>query len=561
MKKCFLLSIIGFSLISWTSIAQTRTVELPIYEGCNWGFLEITKLELKESETVLYCDGFETPNKSISLSSKIYLQGKSGKIYKFIRSEDFEMDKRIFMLVSGMVSFKLHMEPLDKKETSFDFIEGKSYNELKIMGIRTHKTNSTAPIHCIIKGEVIDRLESSRLKLVKTFEDDNLGKYITIHNGKFEYELDCHYLESYSLIFDDEYKRGLWWPIIIFPESGTVNFKLFPIDRRRENVVTVVVKSITSTNIKLSKQTIQLTNVGSLNQQWLRYQTLKDSLFNRDSFNKEDEKLRNENHFYSEVARKQMDQYITTNNESERDSLKTILVTLQEKDKLLTPEAMSLVKQMEEMEEQSRKWTMKYIRENTSIVGYSLLIKTTKDAALSYREYFPECIDLYNSIYIKKYPNHPYLKVMNDEISRFMSVLVGHPYIDFIAPDFNGKPVRLSDQIKGKVAFIDLWASWCLPCRLKAKSMIPVYETYKEKGFTIIGVAREDSLENGIMAAQKDKYPWLNLIELKDKEKIWEKYGVGNSGGGTFLVDKNGIILAVNPTIFEVENILDKLLK
>jgi len=568
MKKSLFLHIIGLLLISWNSFAQTRTVELPEYESSNWGFLEVTKLELKESETVLYCDAFETPNKSISLSSKIYLKGKIGKTYKFIRSEGIEMDKQILMPASGSISFKLHMQPLDKKETSFNFIEGESYNELKILGIKTHKIISTAPIQCVLKGEVIDRSESSRLKLIKTFENSKLGKYITIHNGKFEYTINSHYLESYSLIFDEEYKRGAWWPIIFFPESGTVTLKLFPDNRLRENVIKVVQKNITSTNTKSSKQTMHLPKTESLNQEWVQYQKVKNSLFNIDSLNNEinslnngDERLKNGNRFYSEVARKPMEQYITTNNEIVKDSLQTVLMKLQEKGELLTPKAMNLVKQKDEMKEQSRKWTMKYIKENTSIVGYSLLVSTSKDAFLNCRAYLPECFDLYNSIYVKKYPNHPYIEVMKDEIVRFNSLLVGRPYIDFIAPDFNGKPIKLSDQIKGKVALIDLWASWCLPCREKAKRMIPLYEAYKDRGFVIVGVAREDEMKNGINAAHKDKYPWLNLIELKDKGKIWTKYGVGNSGGGTFLVDKDGIILAIDPTATEVRVILEKILK
>jgi len=42
-------------------------------------------------------NGFERPNNWIALSSKTYLKGKSGKIYKFLRSEGFEMDKHVFV--------------------------------------------------------------------------------------------------------------------------------------------------------------------------------------------------------------------------------------------------------------------------------------------------------------------------------------------------------------------------------------------------------------------------------------------------------------------------------
>ena len=62
------------------------------------------------------------------------------------------------------------------------------------------------------------------------------------------------------------------------------------------------------------------------------------------------------------------------------------------------------------------------------------------------------------------------------------------------------------------------------------------------------------------LAIEKDGYPWLNLLELKDENKIWEKYGVDNSGGRTILVNSDVTILAVSPTAAEVEQILQKLL-
>ncbi|MCC8173112.1 MAG: TlpA family protein disulfide reductase, partial [Odoribacter sp.] len=133
-------------------------------------------------------------------------------------------------------------------------------------------------------------------------------------------------------------------------------------------------------------------------------------------------------------------------------------------------------------------------------------------------------------------------------------------YIDFTAPDMEDNLVALSEQIAGKIALIDLWASWCGPCRSLSKSMIPIYEEYKDKGFTVVGVAREKDKKEAEQAIKKDKYPWLNLLEIGDKEKIWMKYGIENSGGRTFLVNQEGKILAIHPTAEEVKEILEKLI-
>ena len=68
----------------------------------------------------------------------------------------------------------------------------------------------------------------------------------------------------------------------------------------------------------------------------------------------------------------------------------------------------------------------------------------------------------------------------------------------------------------------------------------------------------EDKRKNMERALAQDGYPWLNLLELRDENKIWRKYGIEGSGGTTVLVDRDGTILAVHPTDEEVEEILQE---
>jgi len=540
MKNDLFLSIIGLLLFSTSNIAQIRTIEHPEYESCNTESLVISKVQIDDSETILYCDGFEEPNNWIYLTSGIYLKGKSGKIYKFLHSEGFEMDKQVFMPASGTVSFKLYMEPLDKKETSFDFIEGKDKNQSRILGIKTYKIKSTAHIHCLIKGEVIDRPQSNRLILTKAGGDVRISAiYIPIRNGKFEYELNCQNREAYELTFYDENRNGVWRPITFFAESGIVSFKLFPMGLFFNNEI----------------------EGGKLNGEYTQFLAKKDSLFQFSARKKQENSLKKDNKYYSEVAMNWKKQMEAAKDKHVLDSLEILGNKLNDSGEIYTPEAQNINKQSQEMNLKCKDWELKYIQKHHSLVSYYLLINRMDVALMYFKEDIPECVELYHSIFAKKYPLHPYNDQMKMKIERFVSIKVGGSYIDFVAPDFTGRLVRLSEQIKGKVALIDLWASWCGPCRRTAKSMIPVYETYKNRGFTIVGIARERELTAGVNAAQKDKYPWLNLIELKDKGKIWEKYGVGNGGGATFLVDKNGIILAMSPSDEEVKVILDKLLK
>jgi thiol-disulfide isomerase/thioredoxin len=71
------------------------------------------------------------------------------------------------------------------------------------------------------------------------------------------------------------------------------------------------------------------------------------------------------------------------------------------------------------------------------------------------------------------------------------NLAVGNPAPNFTYNDMNGKPVSLTD-FKGKVVYIDVWATWCGPCRREFPYLKEVKEKYKDnKDLVIIGIATD----------------------------------------------------------------------
>ena len=116
---------------------------------------------------------------------------------------------------------------------------------------------------------------------------------------------------------------------------------------------------------------------------------------------------------------------------------------------------------------------------------------------------------------------------------------------DFTAPNPQGEMLTLS-KILGEVTILDFWASWCKPCRLENPNFVKIYEKYQDKGLEIISISldRKDQKSAWVSAIAKDKLSWYNVSNLKFwQDPVAQLYNI-SSIPATFILDREGKILA-----------------
>lgn len=136
--------------------------------------------------------------------------------------------------------------------------------------------------------------------------------------------------------------------------------------------------------------------------------------------------------------------------------------------------------------------------------------------------------------------------------------------VDQVAPeiilnDENGKQHRLS-EFSGKYVLIDFWASWCVPCRKEVPFLKKVFQKYKDKGFTILSISMDASVEAWKTAVAQDGLTWLQLNDQKSTNgETADLYGV-KSLPANFLIDPSGKIITKNLRGEALEKQLDLLM-
>ena len=164
----------------------------------------------------------------------------------------------------------------------------------------------------------------------------------------------------------------------------------------------------------------------------------------------------------------------------------------------------------------------------------------------------------------RNYKDSKYLADIQKEYTRRLSIIPGKPAPDFMGLTPEGDQVLLSD-FKGKVVYLDFWATWCGPCVQQfphAKILEEAYEENDEVVFLYVSMDRDKEKWQEMVKAKN--LSGIHIIDVeKDEKSAWQKYlltGVPQY----ILIDQSGLIVNENPPIpssGKVKAEIDKLLK
>jgi peroxiredoxin len=111
---------------------------------------------------------------------------------------------------------------------------------------------------------------------------------------------------------------------------------------------------------------------------------------------------------------------------------------------------------------------------------------------------------------------------------------------DFTVAGGDGKKISLKD-FRGKIVFLNFWASWCVPCREEMPAIQQLYDEFRDKDFVVLAVSVKDRKQDALDFAKELKltYP----VALDPEGQVGMLYGAWGLPT-TYLIGKQGEGLA-----------------
>lgn len=121
-------------------------------------------------------------------------------------------------------------------------------------------------------------------------------------------------------------------------------------------------------------------------------------------------------------------------------------------------------------------------------------------------------------------------------------VEVGARAPDFRAVDLaTGDSVSLRERYRGAVTLVNVWATWCVPCRVEMPAMEKLYQSLAPRGFRIAAVSIDEGPPEDVQAFSRDLGLSFDILQDRSTkvQQIYQTTGVPES----FLLNRDGVIV------------------
>jgi cytochrome c biogenesis protein CcmG/thiol:disulfide interchange protein DsbE len=131
------------------------------------------------------------------------------------------------------------------------------------------------------------------------------------------------------------------------------------------------------------------------------------------------------------------------------------------------------------------------------------------------------------------------------------SPLLGKPLPHLVLEDLDGATVDTA-QLLGRPLVVNVWASWCVPCRDEFPLLVGAYGEYRDRDLAVLGIVRRDSAESARAFATAQGATWPMLLD-PDETAYHALIGIGVPQ--TYFVDPDGIVRWVNLGPFSADGL------
>lgn len=540
MKDYLSFCVLFISLFLLISCQNSDIVKMPDTDSHLSGHpMLIEQVELTDSATIFDVIFYHVPGFWWRVPKETFLYGNStGKKYNLKFIEGLAPDVRVHVDSTGFLSARLFFDPLDPSDKIVDYIEE---NEgFLIKNIKLYNDNAGK-----IKTNISGNLNAFGVSwLILRIRDhygsaNNKTYIVPIKDGHFNFDLYTDF-PRYSIIWiGKEILEGYAEHSVSFMSEGG---KII-IDFHNLNGSDPEVKGGNLTSELIDFKNRERAFDDSIN---MIYPQIRHYI-----------ELSQSNKLYTPEFYAIQKRLSNSSNGAERLRLQKEISLLNQSEELLSQEGKEAINDYEKFMEKHkfliRNKRRKFLEQEStkptlaqlSNLYFEVLDEEDTDWALN----------LFNKNfrnYEFKHPYHDYLK----EISEIISPSIGNHFINFKIKDTQGNTSTLKDLIKDKTGLL-IFTQNENDVKQENLNFLPaLYDKYKDKGLEILVISdlEKSQIESPPLPASFPK----RIMTDWEQEDIKYKYYLEDSVQKIFLIDRDGLIIAVNPTLKQIEDYLHK---